>query len=73
MYPMMNKGASAIKDGLCFGILVGLLIRVPSIVLHLGYGTGDLNFLFVDGIWHCIEEGIGGIAIAMMYARGANS
>ena len=71
MYPMINKGTSAIKDGLCFGILVGLLCRVPMEVLHLGYGSGDWGYVITEAIWHSIEEGIGGIVIAMVYARGS--
>ena len=69
LYPLMKGGGSAIKDGLCFGIVVGLLCRVPLQVLHLGYGTGDWGFIITEGVWHSIEEGIGGIAIAMVYGR----
>jgi hypothetical protein len=72
-YPMMNKAGSVIQSGLIFGILVGLLCRVPLLVLHVGYGNGDLRFVITEGVWHAIEEGIGGIAIAMMYQRGSVS
>ena len=52
-----------------FGILMGLMARVPWEVLELGYGRGDWSFVITEGIWHMVEEGIGGIAMAHVYGR----
>ncbi len=72
IYPMMNMAGSVIKAGLCFGILIGLICRVPLEVLQLGFGRADWGFVITEGIWHSVEEGIGGIAMAMIYARGGS-
>jgi hypothetical protein len=70
IYPQGYKGGSFVKEGLMFGILMGLVCRVPLEVLELGYGRGDLSFVLTEGIWHMVEQGVGGIAIAFMYKRG---
>jgi hypothetical protein len=70
IYPQGYKGGSLLKEGLVFGILIGLVCRVPSEVLELGYGRGDLAFVVTEGIWHMVEEGIGGIVIAYVYGKG---
>jgi hypothetical protein len=73
MYPMMSRTGSVIRDGLIFGILIGLICRVPWEVLELGYGRGDWGFVITEGVWHSIEEGVAGIVIAMIYARGGTA
>jgi hypothetical protein len=69
IYPYGYKGGSLVKEGLVFGILMGLLCRLPLQVLELGYGRGDLSFVVTEAVWHAVEEGIGGIAIAMVYGK----
>jgi len=69
IYPQGYKGGSLIREGLVFGILMGLMCRVPWEVVELGYGRGDIPFVLTEGIWHMVEEGIGGIAIAFMYGK----
>src|SRR5213596_775035 len=41
VYPIGYKGGSPLKEGLVFGILIGLICRVPWEVLELGYGRSD--------------------------------
>jgi hypothetical protein len=69
IYPFGYKGGSPVKEGLIFGILMGLLCRLPLQVLEMGYGRVDLSFVVTEAVWHMVEEGIGGIAIAMVYGK----
>ena len=73
IFPHGYKGGSPIREGLMFGILMGLVCRLPLQVLQLGYGRGDLSFVLTEAVWHMIEQGIGGIAIAYVYARGSKT
>ena len=72
IYPHGYKGGSFVKEGFRFGLLMGLMIRLPLQVLMVGYGKADWSLVIVEAIWHMIEQGIGGIAIAYMYGRGAS-
>jgi hypothetical protein len=69
MYPKGYQGGSPVKEGLVFGILMGLTCRVPWEVLELGYGRGDWSFVMTEALWHSVEEGVAGIAIAMVYGK----
>jgi len=70
IYPRFAKGGkSVIGQGLMFGIIAGALWMLPySLVLN-----GIYNFPFVaigyDAIWVIVEQGIGGIVIAMVYGE----
>jgi hypothetical protein len=70
IYPRFAKGGkSVVGQGLMFGIIAGALWMLPySLVLNSIY-----NFPFVaigyDTIWVIVEQGIGGIVIAMVYGE----
>ena len=73
MFPLGYKGGSAVTEGLRFGILIGLLWILPlQLVLHALLNTG-LTGALVDAGWHVVEQGVGGIIIAMVYGEGAVS
>jgi len=73
IYPHGYKGGSFVKEGLRFGILMGLMARLPLEVIQLGYGRADVSFVVIEAVWHMVEQGIGGIAIAYMYGRSAGT
>jgi uncharacterized membrane protein YoaK (UPF0700 family) len=64
-----NRSGNLIANGLVFGILMGLMCRVPWEILEIGYGRGNFNFVMTEGIWHMVEEGVGGIMIAIVYGK----
>ena len=68
IYPKGYAGGGGIGEGLRFGVIVGILWTLPhGVVMHgvqLG-ATGKL--ILVDVVWHMVEQGIGGIAIALIY------
>ncbi len=71
MYPQGYKGGPPVKEGMKFGILMGLLWVIP---LHLVF-VGALNFpmgtVYLE-LWHVVEQAIGGIVIALVYGTEAS-
>lgn len=66
MFPKGYAGAGGIGERLRFGVIMGLLWVLPhGVVLHgVEYGaTGKL--ILVDAAWHLVEQGIGGIVMAL--------
>ncbi len=73
MYPKGYEGGSPLKEGLKFGLLIGLLWRLPYGLIELGvFEIPPIGF-FVDAAWHLVEEGIGGIVIGFIYGRSSAS
>jgi phosphotransferase system glucose/maltose/N-acetylglucosamine-specific IIC component len=72
MYPVGYKGGSPTKEGLRFGILIGLLVALPmNLILH-GVWKVTLAGSLVDSAWHVVEKGIGGIVIALVYGTSSD-
>jgi len=69
VYPIGYKGGSPVKEGFRFGALIGLIWVLPLTVGHYGLYNLPLAYVIVDPAWHVVEEGIGGIAIALVYGR----
>ena len=67
IYPIGYKGGSPAKEGLRFGVLIGLLVWLSSNLTLYGVYNVTLSATLVDSIWHVVEEGIGGIVIAFVY------
>lgn len=75
MYPKGVEGGSVMGNGLRFGLLVGLLFSVPiSIIMYSTIEGGTVTMIVAEGVWHMIEQGAGGIAMAYVYgSAGASS
>ncbi len=69
VYPIGYKGGSPVKEGFRFGALIGLIWVLPMTVVDHGLWNLPLTTVMVDPAWHVVEEGIGGIAIALVYGR----
>ena len=69
MYPKGYEGGSPVSEGLKFGALMGLLWWFPTQLVLYGAMEGPFSVVLVDGGWHLVEEGIAGIALAMVYGR----
>ena len=70
IYPIGYKGGTAVSEGIKFGILIGLLSALPSNLVT--YGVSNVPSLagpIVDAIWHVLEQGVGGIVVALVYGR----
>ena len=69
MYPKGYEGGSPVREGLKFGALIGLLWWFPTQLVLYGALEGPFSIVFVDGAWHLVEEGLAGVALAMVYGR----
>ena len=70
-YPLGYKGGSPVIEGLRFGALMGLLAFLPFNLILYGAFNITLAGALVDAGWHVVEEGVGGVIIAMVYGSGA--
>lgn len=71
IYPIGYKGGPPAKEGLRFGVLIGLLVWLSSNLILYGVYNVTLPVTLVDSIWHVVEEGIGGIVIAFVYGTAS--
>ncbi len=69
VYPIGYKGGSPVKEGFRFGGLIGLIWVLPRSVGDHGIYNLPLTLVIVDSAWHVVQEGIGGIVIALVYGR----
>jgi len=69
VYPIGYKGGSPVKEGFRFGGLIGLIFVLPASVILHGVWNLPLTAVIVDSAWHVVEEGGGGIALALVYGR----
>ena len=75
--PQVVKGRSQsfhgtpAAEGLKFGILMGLLMAVPTGLIFYGVNTIPLSGTMVDTIYQVVEKSIGGIVIGLVFGRGA--
>ncbi|MDH5638193.1 MAG: hypothetical protein OEZ04_06845 [Nitrospinota bacterium] len=62
-------GKSPVKDGLIFGAIIGLLWVFPHGLAMAGAHGESIAYVIKNSLWHMVEQGIGGIIIAMVYAK----
>lgn len=67
VYPFGYKGGPPVKEGLRFGIVMGLLIWLSANLVLYGAYNVTLSMTLVDSVYHIVEEGIGGLVIALIY------
>lgn len=67
-YPKGVESEKKIMEGLKFGVWVGLLWILPgSFIQYAVTEVLSLKVVAVDTLWHIVEQGAGGIVIAIMY------
>jgi hypothetical protein len=67
MYPQGYKGGSPFKEGLRFGVVIGLLWILPINVIMIGAMGTSITLVVVDALYHMVGQGIGGIVIGYIY------
>ncbi len=70
-YPIGYKGGSPVTEGMRFGAFMGLVAFLPMNLIFHGAFNLTLAGALVDAGWHVVEEGVGGVIIAMVYGSGA--
>jgi len=69
MYPKGHEGGSPLAEGLKFGVLIGLVWWLPTQLVLYGAIEGPSSMILVDGGWHLIEQGLTGVALAMVHDK----
>ncbi|MBT7598503.1 MAG: hypothetical protein HN559_26595 [Gemmatimonadetes bacterium] len=70
IYPKGYSGGDPLAEGVRFGMLMGVLFPLPhGIILYGAEGNHTGTLVIVDASWHIIEQGMGGIVIALMHGR----
>ncbi len=69
LYPIGYQGGTALAEGARFGAVLGVFWWLPAMIVFAGIYEQTLVNALVDGAWHVVEGGAGGIAIATVHAR----
>ncbi len=72
MYPLGYKGGPPVKEGLRFGVMVGLLVWFSANLILHGAWNLSLTGGIVDSVYHLLEQGLGGLVIALVYRNKSN-
>lgn len=73
IYPLGYKGGPFIKEGLRFGVILGLLYTLPRAFILAGVYKMPLDANILDAVFHIIEMSVGGIVMAKIYGGGSAS
>ena len=69
MYPKGYEGGTPVVEGLKFGAMIGLIWWLPTQLVLYGAMEGPFSIVLVDGAWHLLEQGLAGVALAMVYGK----
>ena len=69
LYPLIYKGEKPVLEGLKFGMLIGLLWVFPHDLALAGAHNTSIIYVIKNSVWHMVEQGIGGIIIALVYKK----
>jgi hypothetical protein len=70
LYPLIYDGKKPVADGLRFGVIIGLLWVFPHGLAMAGAHGTSISYEIKNSAWHMVEQGIGGIIIALTYGKG---
>ncbi len=69
LYPLFNKLENRVLNGLLFGCIIGLLWIFPHELAMAGAHGTSVLYVIKNGAWHMVEQGIGGIVIALVFGH----
>jgi hypothetical protein len=72
MYPKGYEGGSPVREGFKFGAMIGIVWWLASQLVLYGATESTFTLVYVDGGWHIFEQGVAGIALAMVHGRGSH-
>jgi len=68
IYPRGIEGDSVFGNGIRFGMIMGLFFSLPiALIFFSTLQDVGLGLVIGESVWHVIEEGAGGVAIAYVY------
>ena len=70
MYPKGVEGENHLVQGFKFGMMIGIIWITPfSLILYGSVKMFSLTNVAAPALWHILEQGIGGMVIAMVYGK----
>lgn len=69
VYSLSYKGENPVMEGLRLGVVIGLLWVFPHGLAMASTHDTSITYEIRNSIWHMIEQGIGGIIVALVYGR----
>lgn len=66
LLPVIFKDGNLVVRGLKLGIFIGALWILPYTLTMAGAHGTSLIYVFKNTIWHMVEQGLGGIFIALI-------
>ena len=72
LYSFYTKSERFLIEGFKFGAIIGLLWVFPHELAMAGAHEKSLSYVFKNALWHMVEQGVGGIIIALVYHRYCN-
>lgn len=71
IYPKGYEGGGPWREGLRFGLLMGVLSTLPrELILYGAEGCHTGMLVVVEAAWHMVEQGAGGVAVAVVHGGG---
>jgi len=68
---LVDAGNPSILSGLRFGLLMGVLWVFPHELTMVGAHGKSLAYVLKNAAWHLVEQGIGGIVMALVMGSGS--
>ncbi|MEE9465073.1 MAG: hypothetical protein V3W14_05825 [Candidatus Neomarinimicrobiota bacterium] len=72
MYPIGYGGGPPLKEGMRFGVLLGLIVSIPTALIFSGAYNMPFAANLVDAIYHTVEITIGAMVMALIYGGEAS-
>jgi len=69
LYEKIHKKQKLVIEGLKIGVVVGILWVFPHGLAMAGAHNTSILYEINNTIWHIVEQGVGGIIIAMISSR----
>ena len=69
LFPRFYKKGSYIKQGFFFGAIIGVIWIFPHELAMAAAHGEPLLYVFKNGAWHMVEQGLGGIIIGLIYKK----
>ena len=69
LFSLTYSGGQPVIEGLKLGVLIGILWVFPHELAMAGAHGKSISYVFINGAWHVIEQGFGGIIIGFIYTK----
>lgn len=73
LYRRASDGSRPAWDGAVIGAVIGVLWVFPHELAMAGAHGGSIAYVFKNGAWHVVEQGLGGWIAGLVWARPSPS